>query len=81
MFRGSGLFANPDFYYALISPIAIWWFICRLVPGMEKELRKMGLKGVRLMNFVFGFYLASALRGVLAAFFSIHFGVWSVNVR
>ena len=67
------VFTSADFYYALLSPLVVWWFFRRLVPAKEREL---GLNGVRLLNFIFGFYLASALRAILAAFFSIQLGVW-----
>ena len=64
---------SGDFYYALLSPIVIWWFFRRLVPAKESEL---DLKGVRFLNFIFGFYVASAFRAVLATFFALHLGMW-----
>jgi hypothetical protein len=71
--NGIRLFMSGDFYYALLSPIVVWWFFRRLIPAKEREL---GTNGVRLLNFIFGIYIASALRAVLAAFFAIHVGVW-----
>jgi|SRR5579871_4694950 len=75
------LFTTGDFCYALLSPIVVWWFFRHLIPAKERELRELGLKGVRLLNLIFGFYAASAVRDIFAAFFSIHLGVWSVNTH
>lgn len=75
------LFTSGDFYYALLSPIVIWWFFRRLVPAKERELRELGSKGVCLLNFILGFYAASALRAIFMAFFSIHLGAWSINTH
>jgi hypothetical protein len=73
---GTSLFTNEDFYYALLSPLVVWWFFRVLVPAKEEELEKLGIKGVRLLNFILGLYVYSALRAALAAFFAIHMGVW-----
>lgn len=73
---GHGLYKNDDLYYALLSPIVVWWFFRSLVPAKEVELRKLGVKGVRLLNFILGFYLASALRAAVAAFWGTHLGLW-----
>jgi hypothetical protein len=73
---GSSLLVNGDFFYALLSPVVVWWFFRRLISARAKELEELGLKGVRLMNFVLGFYVASALRAVLSAFFAIRLGMW-----
>jgi len=73
---GSSLFMNGDFLYALISPVVVWWFFRRLIPAKTKKLEELGLKGVRLMNFVLGFYVASVLRAVLAAFPATRIGIW-----
>jgi len=67
---------NGDFLYALISPVVVWWFFRRLIPAKTKKLEELGLKGVRLMNFVLGFYVASVLRAVLAAFPATRIGIW-----
>jgi hypothetical protein len=75
------LFASGEFYYALLSPVVIWWFFRRLVPSKDGELKELGPKGIRLLSLFFGFYVASALRAIFAAFFLIHLGVWSVNIR
>jgi hypothetical protein len=37
--------------------------------------------GVRLLNFIFGFYLASALRAILVVFFAIHLGLWAARIH
>ena len=79
--RTQSLFTSGNFYYALISPIVMWWFFRRLIPAKETELRKFGLQGVRLLNLILGFYAASALRAIFTAFFSIYLGVWSVNTH
>ena len=73
---GHGLYKNDGLYYALLSPIVVWWFFRRLVPAKEVELAKLGMKGMRLLNFILGFYLASVLRAAVAAFFGIHLRVW-----
>jgi hypothetical protein len=41
------LFTSGDFYYALLSSIVIWWFFRHLIPAKERELRELGLKGIR----------------------------------
>jgi hypothetical protein len=76
VFHENNLFSSADFYYALVSPIIVWWFFRRLIPAKEKAL---DVNGVRFLNLIFGFYAASALRAILAAFFAIHTSVWGVN--
>jgi hypothetical protein len=73
---GASLFTNEDFYYVLLSPLVVWWFFRVLVPAKEEELKKLGINGVRLLNFLLGLYVDSVLRAALAAFFATHTGVW-----
>src|SRR6476659_6096969 len=61
---GNSLFTSADFYYALLSPVVVWWFFRRLIPAKEREL---DVNRVRLLNFIFGVYAASALTAILAA--------------
>jgi hypothetical protein len=74
--HAKSLFKSGDFYYALLSPAAVWCFFRRLVPAKSKEIEDLGMRGVRLLSFIFGAYLASVLRAILAAFLAIHPGVW-----
>ena len=69
------LFTKGDFYYALISPVVVWWFFRHLVPEKVRELTQ---KRVRFLIFIFGFYVASATRAILTAFFAIHVGAWTL---
>jgi hypothetical protein len=70
------LFTSGDFYYAVISPAVIWWFLYRLAPSKEDQL---GQSGVRLLNFIFGLYVSSVVRSAFAAFCAIHLGVWTIT--
>jgi hypothetical protein len=53
-----GLLTSDDFYYALVSPLVIWWFA-----GLLRR-RTLGVREIGIAYLAFGFYLSSALRAL-----------------
>jgi len=54
-----GLLTSGDLYYALVFPLALWWWFARFLRRRQLELRELGIAYL-----VFGIYLSSALRAI-----------------
>jgi len=62
------LLTSGDFYYAVVSPLAIWWWFAVFLKRRTLQLRELGMA-----YFIFGFYLSSAVQAIASVVFqSLH---------
>lgn len=57
---------SSDFYYALMSPLVIWWWFRIFLRRRTLEMRELGVAYL-----AFGAYLSSALRAIASITFQV----------